>query len=117
MDTNWTFRSSKTTSRTQLPISTARFTAKTDLTSRAPADKTAVVPVTVQGAAAGDSLKSLAVYVSYDRGVTWKKSPVKDNRITITNPPKDKSVSFRANITYKRGQQVVGDRELFQRGH
>ncbi|WP_307531356.1 S8 family serine peptidase [Streptomyces umbrinus] len=105
VDASWTFRSSKTTTRTQLPISTARFTAKTDLTSRAPADRQSVVPVTIQGAAAGDNLKSLAVYVSYDKGATWRKAPVKNNRITITNPPKDKSVSFRANITDKQGNK------------
>ncbi|MGW3418788.1 S8 family peptidase [Streptomyces phaeochromogenes] len=105
VDTSWTFRSSKTTSRTQLPISTARFTAKTDLTSRAPADKTAVVPVTVQGAAAGDNLKSLAVYASYDGGTTWQKTPVKNGTITVKNPPKTKSISFRANITDKQGNR------------
>ena len=105
VDTSWTFRSSKTTSRTQLPISTARFTAKTDLTSRVPADRQTVVPVTIQGAAAANNLKSLAVYASYDGGATWQKTPVKNGSITVKNPPKTKSISFRANITDKQGNR------------
>ncbi|MFF9811719.1 peptidase S8, partial [Streptomyces coeruleorubidus] len=105
VDASWTFRSAKTTTRTQLPISTARFTPDTDLTSRAPADKKAVVPVTIQGAASGNNLKSLAVYVSYDGGTTWKKTPVKNGTITVKNPPKTKSIAFRANITDKQGNR------------
>lgn len=45
------------------------------------------------------------MYVSYDRGATWRKTPVKNNRITITNPAKGKSVSLRANITDKQGNK------------
>ncbi|WP_306943435.1 S8 family peptidase [Streptomyces phaeochromogenes] len=105
IDTSWTFRSERSTARTQLPISTARFTAKTDLTSRAPADRQSVVPVTIQGAAAGNNLKSLAVYVSYDGGTTWKKTPVKNGSISVKNPAKTKSISFRANITDKQGNK------------
>ncbi|WP_328694451.1 S8 family serine peptidase [Streptomyces phaeochromogenes] len=105
VDTSWTFRSSKTASRTQLPISTARFTPETDLTSRAPADRQTVVPVTIQGAAAGNNLKSLAVYVSYNGGTTWRKTPVKNGTITVKNPPKTKSISFRSNITDKQGNK------------
>ncbi|MEV2231824.1 S8 family serine peptidase [Streptomyces phaeochromogenes] len=105
VDASWTFRSARTTTRTQLPISTARFTPQTDLTSRAPADRQTVVPVTIQGAAAGNNLKSLAVYVSYDGGTTWKKTPVRNGSITVKNPPKTKSISFRANITDKQGNK------------
>lgn len=105
VDTSWTFRSSKTASRNQLPISTARFTPETDLTSRAPAGRRSVVPVTIQGAASGNNLKSLAVYVSYDGGTTWQKTPVKNGTITVKNPPKTKSISFRANITDKQGNR------------
>ncbi|MFD3308967.1 S8 family serine peptidase [Streptomyces sp. NPDC058694] len=105
VDASWTFHSEQSTARTQLPISTARFTAKTDLTGRAPADRQSAIPVTIQGAAAGDNLKSLAVYISYDAGATWRKTPVKNNRITVKNPAKAKSISFRANITDKQGNR------------
>ncbi|MCZ4514618.1 S8 family serine peptidase [Streptomyces sp. ActVer] len=105
VDASWTFRSAKTTTRAQLPISTARFTPKTDLTGRTPADKTAVVPVIVQGPAAGINLKSLTVHVSYDGGTTWTKTPVKNGNITVKNPAKAKSISFRANITDKQGNR------------
>ncbi|MEU0646438.1 S8 family peptidase [Streptomyces umbrinus] len=105
VDASWTFRSETSTTRTQLPISTARFTPETDLTGRAPADRTAVVPVTVQGAAAGNNLKSLAVYASYDGGTTWRKTPVKNGSITVKNPAKTKSIAFRANITDKQGNR------------
>ena len=109
VDASWTFRSAKTTTQTQLPISTARFTARTDLTSRAPADKTAVVPVTVQGAAAGNNLKSLAVYVSYDSGATWKKAPVNNNR--INHEPGQGQVHLPPGQHHRQaGPQVVGDR-------
>ena len=83
----------------------ARFDARTDLTSHAPAGKMTSVPVTVQGAAANGNLRSLAVYVSYDRGGTWKKAAVQDGRITVENPSKDKSVSLRADITDKQGNK------------
>ncbi|WP_225859434.1 S8 family serine peptidase [Streptomyces albicerus] len=105
IDASWTFRSGKTTDRTRLPVSTARFDAKTDLTSHAPAGRKTSVPVTVQGAAADGNLKSLAVYVSYDRGATWQQAPVRNGRITVKNPAVDKSVSFRANLTDKQGNK------------
>ena len=60
--------------RGQAARSAIRFDAADGLDSRVPADKKVVVPVTVQGAAAGSNLKSLAVYVSYDYGQTWKKA-------------------------------------------
>ncbi|MGP4044124.1 S8 family serine peptidase [Streptomyces sp. 2A115] len=105
VDATWTFRSARTTDRTRLPVSTARFDAKTDLTSHAPAGRRVSVPVTVQGAAADGNLRSLAVYVSYDRGATWQKTPVKDGRVTTENPAKDKSMSLRADITDKQGNR------------
>ncbi|MGP4012470.1 S8 family peptidase [Streptomyces sp. 4N124] len=105
IDASWTFRSEKTADRTRLPVSTARFGAKTDLTGHAPAGRTTSVPVTVQGAAADGNLKSLAVYVSYDQGATWQRTPVNDGRITIRNPAENRSVSFRADLTDKQANR------------
>ncbi|MEU6823713.1 S8 family peptidase [Streptomyces atriruber] len=106
VEASWTFRSAKTADRTKLPASTARFAPKLDLASRAPAGATQSVPVTVQGAAAGaGNLKSLAVYVSYDDGRTWKKVTVRDGTVSVKNPAKNKGVSFRARITDKDGNK------------
>ncbi len=62
-------------------------------------------PLTVEGAAKGSNLKSLAVYVSYDYGQTWKKVTVKDGQITVKNPAKDKAISFHAKIADKKGNK------------
>jgi hypothetical protein len=61
--------------------------------------------VTVQGSAAGSNLKSLAVYVSYDYGQTWKKVTVKNGKIAVTNPAKGKGISFHAKIADKKGNK------------
>ncbi|WAM00196.1 S8 family serine peptidase [Streptomyces sp. Je 1-369] len=106
VEASWTFRSKNTTARTELPVSTARFTPKLDLSSRAPAGATQSVPVTVQGAAAGPgNLKSLAVYVSYDDGRAWKRVTVRDGGVSVKNPAKGKGISFRAKITDKDGNK------------
>ncbi|MET8690158.1 S8 family peptidase [Streptomyces sp. NPDC004732] len=106
VEASWTFRSAKTANRTELPASTARFTPKLDLASRAPAGATQSVPVTVEGAAAGPgNLKSLAVYVSYDDGRTWKKVTVRDGKVSVQNPAKGKGVSLRVRITDKDGNK------------
>ncbi len=88
IDASWTFRSKKTADLTRLPASTARFGAATALDSTVPAGRTATIPVTVEGAAAGKNLKSLTVYVSYDSGKTWKKTKVAKGKITVKNPAK-----------------------------
>ncbi|WP_399029411.1 S8 family peptidase [Streptomyces sp. 15-116A] len=105
IDASWTFHSKKTADLTQLPASTARFQATTDLTSRVPADKKTTFPVTVEGAAQGKNLKSFSVYVSYDYGKTWKKTEVKKGKITIKNPAKGKAISFHAKITDKKNNK------------
>ncbi|MET8208957.1 peptidase S8, partial [Streptomyces sp. NPDC005373] len=108
VDASWTFRSKKPASSAEaarLPLSTARFNAAVGLDSTAPAGKTQSVPVTVQGAAAGSNLKSLAVYVSYDYGQTWKKLDVKNGKVTVKNPAKGKAVSFHAKIADKKGNK------------
>ncbi|GGW31248.1 hypothetical protein GCM10010503_03670 [Streptomyces lucensis JCM 4490] len=102
IDATWTFRSKLARDFTQLPASALHFGAATGLDSRVDAGKKVTFPVTVEGSAAGGNLKSLAVYVSYD-GKTWKKADVRGGGITVKNPAKGKSVSFRAKITDKKG--------------
>ncbi len=104
VDASWTFRSKKA-DLAKLPASSIRFDAAVGLDSRAPAEKKVSVPVTVQGSAAGKNLKSLAVYVSYDYGQTWKKVTVKNGKIAVTNPAKGKGISFHAKIADKKGNK------------
>ncbi|WP_442759022.1 S8 family peptidase [Streptomyces atratus] len=105
IDASWTFRSKRTSGPAMLPVSVARFTPNVAADSRVTAGRTASVPVTVQGAAAGKNLKSLTVYVSYDAGKTWKKSTVKAGKISVKNPAKGKSISYRADVTDKKGNK------------
>jgi subtilisin family serine protease len=107
IDASWTFRSKRptTTDAVYLPASTAVFGAKTGSDGRVTAGATQTFPVTVQGAARGSNLKSLAVYVSYDYGQTWRKLTVRDGKITVKNPAKNKGVSFHAKITDKQNNK------------
>lgn len=104
VDATWTFRSKKPSDGlpADLPVSTVRFNAKTGLDSKVAAGKAVTYPVTVQGAAKGRNLKSLAVWVSYDHGRTWKKVTVTNGKITVKNPAKGKSVFLRAKVTDKK---------------
>ncbi|WP_444545159.1 S8 family peptidase [Streptomyces atratus] len=105
IDASWTFRSKRTSGPAMLPVSTVRFTPNVTADSRVTAGRTASVPVTVQGAAAGKNLKSLTVYVSYDAGKTWKKTTVKSGKLSVKNPAKGKSISYRADVTDKQGNK------------
>ncbi|MGA4837689.1 S8 family peptidase [Streptomyces sp. G45] len=105
VDASFTFRSGKVAATTALPVSTVRFAAPVDLASRAPAGRTVQIPVTVQGSAAGQNLKSLTVSVSYDGGASWKAVPVDRGRISVKNPAKDKGIAFRAHVTDKQGNK------------
>ncbi|MEU4927939.1 S8 family serine peptidase [Streptomyces yokosukanensis] len=103
IDAAWTFRSKKVSGApVQLPASVLHYGITTGLDSKVPAGRTVTFPVTVEGAAAGGNLKSLAVYVSYD-GKTFTKADVRDGRITVKNPAKGTSVSLRSEITDKQG--------------
>ncbi|MFF4506704.1 S8 family peptidase [Streptomyces sp. NPDC001401] len=103
VDAAWTFHSKKPSNLpVALPLSTVRFNAQTGLDSTVAAGRTVTYPVTVQGAAKGSNLKSLAVWVSYDHGKTWKKVTVKHGKLTVKNPAKGKSVSLRAKVTDKK---------------
>ncbi|MFD8012982.1 S8 family serine peptidase [Streptomyces sp. NPDC058955] len=103
IDTSFTFRSKEVAATTALPVSTVRFAAPVDLSSRAPERAWATVPVTVQGAAAGGNLASLTVKVSYDGGTTWQAVRVVGGRIAVRNPAKDAGISLAAEVTDKRG--------------
>ncbi|MER6998123.1 S8 family serine peptidase [Streptomyces sp. NPDC000410] len=103
VDASWTFRSKETAGEAKLPVSTVRFDAAVGLDSTAPAGRTQLVPVTVQGAAAGDKLKSLEVYVSYDRARTWTKVPVRNGKVAVRNPAKGQGIALRAEVTDKDG--------------
>ncbi|MEU0160480.1 S8 family serine peptidase [Streptomyces sp. NPDC006261] len=103
VDVSFSFRSKKADAK--LPASTVRFTPALTTDGRAKAGKTISVPVRVQGSAAGKNLKSLATYVSYNGGKTWKKVTVKKGKITVKNPAKGKAISFAANITDKKGNK------------
>ncbi|MEV7240051.1 S8 family serine peptidase [Streptomyces sp. NPDC093248] len=107
IDASWTFRSKKPASGfAELPVSALHFGVKTGLDSRVEAGKRTTFPVTVEGAAAGRGLKSLKVYVSYD-GKTFERTEVRGGRITVKNPARNKSVSFRASITDKKGDKAL----------
>ncbi|MEU9209157.1 S8 family peptidase [Streptomyces sp. NPDC048415] len=106
IDASWTFRSKKT-DEAKLPVSTVRFGASLGLDSRGPAGRKVTIPVTVQGAAAGSHLKSLAVYVSYDYGQSWTRLDVKNGKITFKNPAKGKGISFHAKIADKKGNKAT----------
>ncbi|WP_394431050.1 S8 family peptidase [Streptomyces sp. SGAir0957] len=103
IDASWTFRSKRTTGPTRLPASGARFAATTGLDSTVAAGRTQTFPVQVQGAAAGRNLKSLTVHVSYDGGHSWRGTAVEHGRITVKNPAKGGTVSFRAKVVDRQG--------------
>jgi subtilisin family serine protease len=105
IDASWTFSSKKPADLAKLPASTVRFNAATGLDSRVEAGKTVKIPLTVEGSAKGSNLKSLAVYVSYDYGQTWKKVTVSGGKITVKNPAKGKAISFHAKIADKKGNK------------
>jgi hypothetical protein len=84
-----------------------RFTPKLALDSTAPAKKKYSVPVTVEGTWEGKKPTSVRVEVSYDRGETWQTVKVKKDKITVKNPAKGGSVSFRATVEDKAGNRSV----------
>ncbi|MFI0923921.1 S8 family serine peptidase [Streptomyces sp. NPDC021012] len=103
IEAGFTFRSSQVPATTALPVSTVRFAAPVDLASRVPQGLQVLVPVTVQGAAAGGNLKSLSVSVSYDGGKTWQATKVVEGLVSVKSPAKDSGVSLSAEVTDKQG--------------
>ncbi|MDX2709346.1 hypothetical protein PV350_41875 [Streptomyces sp. PA03-6a] len=81
------------------------LTASLDNTGKARAKVR--VPVTVEGAAEGRNLKSLKVWVSYDKGAHWEKTGVRDGRLEVTNPRAGGTVSFKAEAADRQGNTVA----------
>jgi subtilisin family serine protease len=112
----WTFTSANTpeTQAVAWPLSVVRFHPKLSLTGTAKARARITVPLSLQGpAAAKGHLKSLAVKVSYDGGRTWKPVTVHtkaggDRYLTLTNPSKPGTVSFRAALADTAGNTYTG---------
>lgn len=103
----WTFSSARTDGPKALPLSVVRYSPTLSAGSASDAGLTKKVPVTVQGSAAGDNLKSLTVWASTDGGATWKELPVRDGKVTVVNPAAGKTVSFRAKAVDKQGNTVT----------
>jgi subtilisin family serine protease len=91
----------------RLPATAVRFTPRLAPDGTAPAGQRFAVPVTLQGSAAGDGRASLTVEVSLDRGETWRRAPVTDGRIQVTNPAAGGTVSLRATATDRAGGSVT----------
>ncbi|MFJ8233496.1 S8 family serine peptidase [Streptomyces sp. NPDC094448] len=104
IDASWTFTSARTDAATALPVSTVRFRPDTALDSTVPAGGKQIVPVVVQGAAAGAGLKSLRVAVSYD-GKKWLPAPVAGGKVTVRAPEKGKAISLKAVVTDRQDNQ------------
>jgi len=102
----WTFSSARTDSMKKLPISVVRYSPTLSAASSSNAGATKKVPVKVLGSAAGSNLKSLTVWVSTDRGASWKELPVRDGKVTVVNPAAGKTVSFKAKAVDKQGNSV-----------
>ncbi|MFD8570599.1 S8 family serine peptidase [Streptomyces sp. NPDC059639] len=101
IDVSWTFRS-KDGDKT-VPASVVRFHPDLDLSSQAKAGKKLSMPLEVQGAAAGDNLKSLTVQASYDDGATWQKLTVKHGKASLKAPAKGKGVALRGEVVDRQG--------------
>ncbi|MEO3977831.1 S8 family serine peptidase [Streptomyces sp. CAU 1734] len=108
IDASWTFRSAApaTDAETRTPLSAVRFGARVALDGTVPAGRTVTFPVTVQGPAAGEGLRSLSVSVSYDGGATWLRTPVVKGMITVENPAAGKTIALRGEAADTGGGSV-----------
>ncbi|MFI2209216.1 S8 family peptidase [Streptomyces sp. NPDC020141] len=106
IDAEWTFRAdaAPTDDEVLMPLSTVRFSgAGVGPDSTAPAGATQTVPLRIDGAAAGGNVKALTAHASYDGGRTWRKLTVTENKVTVKNPARGKSIALRAQVTDKQG--------------
>ncbi|MFD7120156.1 S8 family serine peptidase [Streptomyces sp. NPDC059922] len=97
------FTSSRTAKAVAVPTSVVRYAPDLGLDSTAAAGVRQSVPVTVQGSAAGRDLASLKVSVSYDGGKKWSRLVTHKGAVRVDNPAAGGSVSFRADVTDRRG--------------
>ncbi|MFF7451730.1 MULTISPECIES: S8 family serine peptidase [unclassified Streptomyces] len=112
----WTFTSANTpeTEVAAWPLSVVRFNPNLSLTGTAKAGARITVPLSLQGpAAARGHLKSLTVKASYDGGRTWKQVTVHSAAsgkpyLTLTNPSRPGTVSFRADLADTAGNTYTG---------
>ncbi|MER6435861.1 S8 family peptidase [Streptomyces sp. NPDC001185] len=103
----WTFSSANSQGDTTLPVSVVRFTPKLAMDSTGRARATTWVPFSVKGSAQGRNLKSLSVWVSYNKGTTWQKTWIRHGRALVTNPKAGGSVSFKAKAVDRQGNSVT----------
>ncbi|MFG2296119.1 S8 family serine peptidase [Streptomyces sp. NPDC048603] len=103
----WWFRSGTTRAGTpaQLPASVVRFTPDIRAEGTVNGGHPLRVPVTVQGSAAGQGLKSLTVSVSFDDGYTWKSLPVQNGAVTVQSPAAGGHVSLRGTAVDTAGNK------------
>ncbi|WP_419992953.1 S8 family peptidase [Streptomyces boninensis] len=101
IDASWTFHS-KTGDEGHLPVSVVRFHPDLDLESKVRANRIIAMPYEIQGAAAGDNLKSLTIEASYDGGKSWHKVPRVLGKALVLTPAKGKSVALRAEAVDKQ---------------
>ncbi len=105
---DWTFFSAHVsgTRAVQLPASAVRFTPALATDSTAKAGARTVVPVSVQGAAAGRQLNVMKVWASFDAGKHWKRLTVARGKAVVTNPRAGRAVSFKAVATDRKGNTL-----------
>jgi hypothetical protein len=97
----WTFQSGYLPEASVVPIVTARFSPILDDTNAAPAGHRFTIPVGIDGAVGG--VRTLAVQVSYDDGVTWLPATVTESRdgwlAGVDHPAGAGHVALRAQVT------------------
>lgn len=103
----YSFTSAHTKGAIAVPTTAIRYSPTLSTDSTAVGGSTLKVPVTVEGSAAGRHLKTLRVYASFDSGATWSKVTVKQDMVTVHNPPAGGSVSFKAEAEDKNGNRTV----------
>ncbi|MFE3830371.1 S8 family serine peptidase [Streptomyces sp. NPDC059092] len=106
---SWTFTSASAGDEyAALPLSTLGFSPELTAESTAKAGTDLTVPVTIEGPAAGEGFKSLAVEASYDDGTTWQPTEVATaenggKSLTLSHPEGATSVSLKAELKDKDG--------------
>ncbi|MFE6814856.1 hypothetical protein [Streptomyces sp. NPDC057675] len=87
-----------------------RFDPLLSAASTAKAGKPLTVPLAIDGPAVDIGVKSLAVWVSYDDGITWTTAPVdvaKSGRsVTLHHPKGAKTVALRTALSDTRGNTM-----------
>ncbi|RST20530.1 hypothetical protein EF908_27050 [Streptomyces sp. WAC04770] len=92
----------------RIPLSTVAFAPALGLDGATTVRGAFTVPLQLHGPAAKSGFDTLTAEVSYDRGTTWRKTPVtlapygkKGHVLTLDHPEKAGSVSLRATLKAK----------------